>query len=99
MTTENISDIYPLASLFINSCGKEVTIENMESLFKSMKVDFLPKLGKSFCMSSSKLEEYTSFVGNAPKTVAVAATQVEEVVQEEAKKEEKVDLDFDDLFC
>ncbi|KAM0674948.1 hypothetical protein GVAV_001287 [Gurleya vavrai] len=99
MTTENINDLYPLSALFMHACEVKITPVAMESLFKSLNAEYLPKLGKMFCESSDKIEEYMSFVGAAP-LVAVEEKK-EEVKKEEVKKEEKaevVDLAFDDLF-
>ncbi|KAM0678943.1 hypothetical protein BDAP_000151 [Binucleata daphniae] len=101
MSKENVNDLYPLSALFIHACGKKIEPELMESLFKTYKnVEYLPKLGKLFCMSGDKLEEYLGFAGAVPvAAVEVKADAVkEEVKAQEPAKQQAVDMDFDSLF-
>lgn len=101
MSAKQISEFYPLSSLFIHSCGLEATPERIEALFKTLDVQFLPKIGELFALPADKIENFMSNVGAAPAPAAAVSTAAKEeakVEEEEAKEEEAVDVEFDDLF-
>lgn len=98
MSAENISSLYPKVALLIHQFGMEVTTEKIESAFKALGAEYLPKIGELFALPGEKIESYLSFVGAAPQ--AVVEEKKEEKVEEtkEEVKDEPIEIGFDDLF-
>lgn len=99
---ETILNDYALAALFINRNNKEVTSENIESVFKALNKPYLPKIGKMFSMKESEFEDLLKFTA-APGPASTGAAQVVEssagaAVKEEEEAEADADIEFDDLF-
>lgn len=103
MSTQNINKVYPLAALFIHSCGMEVNKEKIQAIMKVLGLECSSKIAELFSKSKDQIE---SLINNANNIqVSVSNVDVKEDKKEEEKKEkveEKVeedeDIDFGDLF-
>ncbi|EJW05197.1 hypothetical protein EDEG_00729 [Edhazardia aedis USNM 41457] len=86
-----ISEAYPLAALFIHACDQEVTQDKIQSVFKSLGIEYLPKIGSLFCMDTetigSMLNVSASPAGGASAAIAPQSAQ-ESKEDAPAKKEQ-----------
>lgn len=99
-TTTTINSAYPLSALLIHSSKQEVTKDKIQAIFKTLGLEFSPKIASFFELTSDKYVSMISNLGSSSAPVAGTATsssKKEEEAPAAAEKEESSDanLDFD----
>lgn len=93
--SNTINSLYPLSALLIHATQQEVTKEKMQAIFKTLGLEFSPKIASFFTLSADKLSSIISNVGgsaSAPAaTTATGATSAKAEEAAPAKEESSSD--------
>ncbi|ELA42771.1 uncharacterized protein VICG_00086 [Vittaforma corneae ATCC 50505] len=99
--SDTINSTYPLAALLIHATKQEVTKEKMQAVFKTLGLDFSPKMASYFMLSADKYSSIISNIGGgspAPSSnasVGSATTPAAETAPAtEESSSDDVPLDF-----
>ncbi|KAH9411429.1 hypothetical protein HK407_05g09470 [Ordospora pajunii] len=102
MCKENmISELYPLAALFVHATNQEVTKERIASVMKALGVESNPKICEYFEMDALKIKELLMGGGSGAASMNVAGGQTAgstagaaEAAKKEEAPEEDAEIDF-----
>lgn len=91
-----LNQAYPLAALLIHATKQEVTKERIQAIFKTLELEYSPKVASFFELSADKLSSIISNIGGsaAPVAAPAADTKAAPAAKEAAKEESSSDADL-----
>ncbi|KAM0680739.1 hypothetical protein GINT2_001012 [Glugoides intestinalis] len=94
-----INQAYPLAALLVHATKQEVTKERIQAIFKTLELEFSPKVASFFELSADKLSSIISNIGGSAAPAAASNTNaataaVKEVEPEEESSDAELAMDF-----
>ena len=99
--SNTITSLYPLSALLIHATKQEVTKEKIQAIFKTLNMEFSPKIASFFALSADKYSSIISNIGGsssapvATTTSAASAKPVEVApVEEESSSDDVAAFDF-----
>lgn len=98
MSNTTIKSAYPLSALLIHASKQEVTKEKMQAVFKSLGLEFSPKIASFFVLTADKYASMISNIGSSSAPVAASTSvkkeEVAAVEEKESSSDAQLDLDF-----
>lgn len=87
--SNTINQTYSLAALLIHATKQEVTKDKIQSIFKTLGVEFSPKIASFFELSADKFSSIITNIGSSSAAPSASASCTAAAKEEEAPKEEE----------